>query len=74
MDEHAFPPMGFAVAWFGCTVHLTPVRHIPLSGRGEILIYRLSGSAQVRIDTGYPHDGRADNTTYRQDRCADKRR
>ena len=26
------------------------------------------------IDTGYPHDGRADNTAYRHDRRADKRR
>ena len=25
-------------------------------------------------DTGYPHDGRADNTAYRHDRRADKRR
>ena len=26
------------------------------------------------IDTGYPHDGRADNAAYRHDRRADKRR
>ena len=25
-------------------------------------------------DTGYPHDGRADNAVYRHDRRADKRR
>ena len=25
-------------------------------------------------DTGYPHNGRADNAAYRHDRCADKRR
>ena len=25
-------------------------------------------------DTGYPHDGRADNAAYRHDRRADKRR
>ena len=25
-------------------------------------------------DTGYPHDGRADNSAYRHDRRADKRR
>ena len=25
-------------------------------------------------DTGYPHDGRANNTAYRHDRRADKRR
>ena len=25
-------------------------------------------------DTGYPHDGRADNTAYRHDRREDKRR
>ena len=25
-------------------------------------------------DSGYPHDGRADNTAYRHDRRADKRR
>ena len=27
-----------------------------------------------KSDTGYPHDGRADNTAYRHDRRADKRR
>ena len=27
-----------------------------------------------RKDTGYPHDGRADNAAYRHDRRADKRR
>ena len=27
-----------------------------------------------KLDTGYPHDGRADNTAYRHDRRADKRR
>ena len=26
------------------------------------------------MDTGYPHDGCADNTAYRHDRRADKRR
>ena len=26
------------------------------------------------VDTGYPHDGRADNAAYRHDRRADKRR
>ena len=26
------------------------------------------------MDTGYPHDGRADNAAYRHDRRADKRR
>ena len=26
------------------------------------------------LDTGYPHDGRADNAAYRHDRRADKRR
>ena len=26
------------------------------------------------FDTGYPHDGHADNTAYRHDRRADKRR
>ena len=29
---------------------------------------------QITYDTGYPHDGRADNTAYRHDRRADKRR
>ena len=28
----------------------------------------------VGSDTGYPHDGRADNAAYRHDRPADKRR
>ena len=27
-----------------------------------------------KLDTGYPHDGGADNTAYRHDRRADKRR
>ena len=26
------------------------------------------------VDTGYPHDGRANNAAYRHDRRADKRR
>ena len=29
---------------------------------------------QCKLDTGYPHDGRADNAAYRHDRRADKRR
>ena len=28
----------------------------------------------IKLDTGYPHDGRADNAAYRHDRRADKRR
>ena len=28
----------------------------------------------IFLDTGYPHDGRADNAAYRHDRRADKRR
>ena len=28
----------------------------------------------IKYDTGYPHDGRADNAAYRHDRRADKRR
>ena len=28
----------------------------------------------IILDTGYPHDGRADNAAYRHDRRADKRR
>ena len=28
----------------------------------------------AKNDTGYPHDGRADNAAYRHDRRADKRR
>ena len=34
----------------------------------------LSCEPVVEIDTGYPHDGRADNAAYRHDRRADKRR
>ena len=30
--------------------------------------------SRVVSDTGYPHDGRADNAAYRHDRRADKRR
>ena len=33
-----------------------------------------SGICLCQEDTGYPHDGRADNTAYRHDRRADKRR
>ena len=32
------------------------------------------GSVAMFLDTGYPHDGRDDNTAYRPDRRADKRR
>ena len=36
---------------------------------------RFFGKANpVKSDTGYPHDGRADNAAYRHDRRADKRR
>ena len=35
---------------------------------------RSAWSDSVDLDTGYPHDGRADNTAYRHDRRADKRR
>ena len=38
-------------------------------GRNDQLPY-----VRVTYDTGYPHDGRADNTAYRHDRRADKRR
>ena len=31
-------------------------------------------SKDISNDTGYPHDGRADNAAYRHDRRADKRR
>ena len=31
-------------------------------------------SMHISNDTGYPHDGRADNAAYRHDRRADKRR
>ena len=33
-----------------------------------------SSNAHVQCDTGYPHNGRADNAAYRHDRRADKRR
>ena len=36
--------------------------------------WRYLQKATIIIDTGYPHDGRADNTAYRHDRRADKRR
>ena len=38
------------------------------------LAHRLLVSDRIRKDTGYPHDGRADNAAYRHDRRADKRR
>ena len=31
-------------------------------------------SMHIILDTGYPHDGRADNAAYRHDCRADKRR
>ena len=31
-------------------------------------------NVSLKFDTGYPHDGRADNTAYRHDRRVDKRR
>ena len=36
--------------------------------------FRIRRENSIRIDTGYPHDGRADNAAYRHDRRADKRR
>ena len=39
--------------------------------RGQSLF---SETINVKNDTGYSHDGRADNTAYRHDRRADKRR
>ena len=38
-----------------------------------LLEYRKS-ILDILSDTGYPHDGRADNAAYRHDRRADKRR
>ena len=38
---------------------------------GENLIV---GNLNMCFDTGYPHDGRADNAAYRHNRRADKRR
>ena len=35
---------------------------------------RLWEGIPLDYDTGYPHDGRADNAAYRHDRRADKRR
>ena len=34
----------------------------------------MKSNRALPVDTGYPHDGRADNTAYRHDRRADKRR
>ena len=39
----------------------------------RIFLYECIRLAEI-LDTGYPHDGRADNTAYRHDRRADKRR
>ena len=35
--------------------------------------HRMHKCVGIRLDTGYPHDGRADNAAYRHDRRADKR-
>ena len=43
----------------------------PSEPPGEIMSF---GVSPVNYDTGYPHDGRADNTAYWHDRRADKRR
>ena len=49
-----------------------------LIGLSKELIHHRSPQAsistEINNDTGYPHDGRADNTAYRHDRRADKRR
>ena len=32
MDEHAFPPTGFAVAWLGCTLQRTEIFDLVCDG------------------------------------------
>ena len=43
-------------------------------GGGNLGHFSLSGLRADISDTGYPHDGRADNAAYRHDRRADKGR
>ena len=45
-----------------------------LNTSDHVIKGRNSPDSCVGTDTGYPHDGRADNTAYRHDRRADKRR
>ena len=39
-----------------------------------LLTFCVQSNVTKEFDTGYPHDGRADNAAYRHDRRADKRR
>ena len=46
-----------------------------LGGLSNLFIFiSVSYKRAKNHDTGYPHDGRADNTAYQHDRRADKRR
>ena len=45
---------------------------MPISGVIGKTVMRIA--SDIGIDTGYPHDGHADNAAYRHDRRADKRR
>ena len=50
---------------------LLPLSRYPINDEPPTKYLRMSGN---KCDTGYPHDGRADNAAYRHDRRADKRR
>ena len=70
---------GAGVEW------LTPVPEVPSSilsrdafhcGLEQITFSQLLMYQELSVinNTGYPHDGRADNAAYRHDRRVDKRR
>ena len=40
----------------------------------NVMIINVKSLTSMLFDTGYPHDGCADNAAYRHDRRADKRR
>ena len=55
--------------------HTIRARRISLvRSKISILCVERTSAQILGVDTGYPHDGRADNAAYRHDRRADKRR
>ena len=53
MDEHAFPPMGFAVAWLSCTLHQKSLH--------KITKHLLLGSTEAALPTGKSSNELAQN-------------
>ena len=49
---------------------IVPIIYFSKQIMSEVISYVFS----IKVDTGYPHDGRADNAAYRHHRRVDKRR